>query len=1217
VNRWVRVWTLSFGIVVLLATIFVLASSQVAEAVGLPANTPLSAPSNKFPQTSPGGTDSTYMITELCPNRANCMPGKITPASIYVPEDISTDIVLTIIDGCHTGIDNPNGTSSTTFSVWYGTEWKEINTSNSSCNSSKDLTLNFPPVGRIKVVGGSPDKWGTYNRILFTANAIPTNGVDNVYYFNHFRLSADNARVRIGISDFGILCNINVYPNSCPARSPDSTMPEPSRESFTSFAQPPSGTWEQEISVRCEVDSYLKLNIYDLDAGVYGQTNIRGKVEVYDRNGAYTGTIPNPIPDELFGIRAVDDDGFFLNAQAGSGNDQIATIPGTTGNSVLDEIVFKTNVDENSTKKSDGTLDRLILKGGNTYVFKIKNLNKVNTLTVLPRLSLNADGTGGNNCATPPPPRMTCNAIANTSSAVGGFVQVSFRINNNSTFDWVPDTSTHRYDMGVVDMSFAGARLDGNGTTAPRNGTGGNGPPDHLSAGYIRDGVSGTNNIWHSVPYNRDVATGPFNQFVERYGTTVTIPAKGSAEFSVWVQVPSSGTKDYGIRMLGRDTRFAPYSWMDWSDSCAFSVDVPGVIDFGPMSCSALTSTTGAPGSYIEISFNIRNKTNFDWVPSGNTYDIGVVDTSFSGAKLNGAASSAPRRGLGGDGPPDHQSASYVRDNTNGLNAIWHRDNYNRDNAAGPLDQAVERYGTAVNIPVGWSVSFSVWVQVPSSGIKNYGIRMLSQDSRFAPYYWMDWSESCAFSVSATAENPKILSCKVSSIPVTVGETFYLKVTLDNANTSSVDISGGAKYTLSRGGVSTTTGNGKPYDTSTDEFLDFPRTVPNGGSIAIWSETTLSVASAGVYDVLWEITTATGVNADEDCGKIIYGAVNANNNPYVHFYGNDVIAGGGYGDCTVTGSGNARGYGLFGSPRNHASYKGTASELAVFATGQIDGVLPGFQDITRNSLTALSFSNSNSSVGSGSLPFGGGFSDIFCADNLWAKKPSNSELMTFTPVADGTVTNPNAVKVNLNNLGNGSYYYRHSEIHIFSNTKIPAGKRITIYVEGNAVIGRSNPSAVTELAYDTAVPWTDTSQIPLIKIITLGNIYVDNDITQMDGMYVAVPDPNRPSGTDPTGEIHTCALFSSGLNLLKESTDERIATQCRTKLTVNGAFIAKKVQLLRSIGNVPNAGIAPEPYTSANIAEVFRFSPELYLALLSEGQPDGTFDAILSLPPAL
>ena len=60
------------------------------------------------------------------------------------------------------------------------------------------------------------------------------------------------------------------------------------------------------------------------------------------------------------------------------------------------------------------------------------------------------------------------------------------------------------------------------------------------------------------------------------------------------------------------------------------------------------------------------------------------------------------------------------------------------------------------------------------------------------------------------------------------------------------------------------------------------------------------------------------------------------------------------------------------------------------------------------------------------------------------------------------------------------------------------------------------------------------------------------------------------------------------------------------------------VTLSRIIGNVASSSDIPEQYSSQNIAEVFRFSPELYLALLSEGRDysGNTFNSILSLPPA-
>ncbi len=467
---------------------------------------------------------------------------------------------------------------------------------------------------------------------------------------------------------------------------------------------------------------------------------------------------------------------------------------------------------------------------------------------------------------------------------------------------------------------------------------------------------------------------------------------------------------------------------------------------------------------------------------------------------------------------------------------------------------------------------------------------------------------------------PPPLACDVSPISVAVGEEFYLKVTLTNSNASSVDLSGGANYTLSFGGITKETGTGKPYDTSNNTYLNFPRSLPPGGSILIWSEVrvpALTVSSPGLYDVKWDVTIAPGVSANGDCGVVNAGAVDATSKPYVRFYGNDVIAGGDYGDCTVTNTSDARGFGVFSPSRNHAGYKGSSSELAVFASGQIDGVLPGSQDTSRSSLMALSFANT--SEGLGSLPFGGQFGSSLCIDDYWADKPADSELTLLPTVADPIASNPAATKVDLVALDSGEYVYN-GEVHLYADSLIPVGKRITIYVQGNTVIGSTSASSYDyKVAYNTA-GWGDISQIPLIKIVTLGNIYIDDNVSQFDGMLVAVADPDSVLLGEPSGEIHTCAQFGAGLNLVYPTQKTAsIASGCAHKLEVNGAFVAKKIKLLRTSGNILSAATAPEPYSSANIAEVFRFSPELYLAMLSsEGNKiKGKFDSVLSLPPAL
>jgi hypothetical protein len=70
---------------------------------------------------------------------------------------------------------------------------------------------------------------------------------------------------------------------------------------------------------------------------------------------------------------------------------------------------------------------------------------------------------------------------------------------------------------------------------------------------------------------------------------------------------------------------------------------------------------------------------------------------------------------------------------------------------------------------------------------------------------------------------------------------------------------------------------------------------------------------------------------------------------------------------------------------------------------------------------------------------------------------------------------------------------------------------------------------------------------------------------------------------------------------------------------VNGAVIAEKIYLNRSLGNYRNPTVGvPENADDNDIAEVFNFSPELYMALMVQGRSNvnGKFDSILSLPPS-
>ncbi|MCA9346320.1 hypothetical protein KC960_02420 [Candidatus Saccharibacteria bacterium] len=456
---------------------------------------------------------------------------------------------------------------------------------------------------------------------------------------------------------------------------------------------------------------------------------------------------------------------------------------------------------------------------------------------------------------------------------------------------------------------------------------------------------------------------------------------------------------------------------------------------------------------------------------------------------------------------------------------------------------------------------------------------------------------------------PEAPVCIINTQSVLLGEEFYPYVLVSNGSTSSINLSS-ANYQVTRNGSNVyngkvlPSGTARPYNIGTSTYQDYEYTLAgDGGQVTIRSDNPHIILDTGNYDISWDISISGGLSVGGDCGQVTQGALGVRSEPYTRFYGNDVIAGGGYGDCSISSSINAQGYGRYATgTQDQSSYQGTASELAVFATGLIDGVMPGAQTV-RSSVDELAFANDGSADSSlATLPYGGGFNEQICAGDYWNQVSDKTKLSALP-------TGP----VNLTTLGTGVYYYDGNMNVVPSN--IENSKRITIYVNGDVVIG---PSINTN-NYDQTVSYTqpnsswgvDINRLPLVKIVAYGNIYIDNNISQVDGLYVAVP---RDSTTG--GIIQTCVKFDgSGVDDLSAN-ESFTAIECNHKLTVNGAFIARYVKLMRTNGNILSAG-TPETTGSANIAESFNFSPELYLALLSENGATSRFDAILSLPPAL
>ncbi len=321
--------------------------------------------------------------------------------------------------------------------------------------------------------------------------------------------------------------------------------------------------------------------------------------------------------------------------------------------------------------------------------------------------------------------------------------------------------------------------------------------------------------------------------------------------------------------------------------------------------------------------------------------------------------------------------------------------------------------------------------------------------------------------------------------------------------------------------------------------------------------------------------------------------------PYFKIYGSDAQAGGAFtgGNCTQTA-------GITAFYRATTT-SGAGAQFVALASGQITGfgsaALRGSGTPTRP--LGLSFANTNTNVTGESM--GGNFATIHCLTDYWANKPSSATAQS--------VNSFNAV----NTASDAVYLTPPSGTATLSGGTNIVGRK-TIYVDGNVVLKG-------DFSYATPDAWVNENAIPSLFIIARGNIYVDKDTAQLDGVYVAQP-KNVANPTD--GRIYTCANDTTPVAL------DSVFTSCNKTLTINGAFIAVQAKLLRTYGSLRHANADEQPGGAPHAcnpsgtslspvcaAEIFNFSPEVYLAQpalpIVRSAYQGKYDYITSLPPVL
>lgn len=355
----------------------------------------------------------------------------------------------------------------------------------------------------------------------------------------------------------------------------------------------------------------------------------------------------------------------------------------------------------------------------------------------------------------------------------------------------------------------------------------------------------------------------------------------------------------------------------------------------------------------------------------------------------------------------------------------------------------------------------------------------------------------------------------------------------------------------------------------------------------------------------------------QDCDTV-------HNSPYVHMFGADVSAGGGFGlSCQKTAKGVIYAYNEApNGAANSANKAGSGVQFGAHAMSIISGMgTANLRTSAPTGIRGLSFANTDNINDSRPSPVVGGYlgngsTSNFCVPDYFNDKPS-----TLTSVAGNTAQA---------GAGDAQQWYKPASGTLnLSGGTIANGVNQAIFVEGNVNI-------TGDIKYSTAARGSIKDIPSFYLIVKNGNIRIDPSVKQLDGVYVAQPDTSSAANTNKTGIINTCWVANNINNIYND---------CKNQLVVNGAFVANRVMLARAYsslrfsqssehnmggynsGSRTNCGNAGKdvpvgaPYNGDCASEIFNYSPEVYMSQpalnVRFGAPSGKFDAITSLSPVL
>jgi len=309
--------------------------------------------------------------------------------------------------------------------------------------------------------------------------------------------------------------------------------------------------------------------------------------------------------------------------------------------------------------------------------------------------------------------------------------------------------------------------------------------------------------------------------------------------------------------------------------------------------------------------------------------------------------------------------------------------------------------------------------------------------------------------------------------------------------------------------------------------------------------------------------------------------------PYLVLNGGDTWTGGAFesgGGCSNTSSApfyyQSTSTGGGGGVATYAGSSGTSEDFGLFALGPIasasgSGGVPNqgtYSDKTGAGGHNLTFANTNGSNPDGS--FGG----THCVPDYYGTKQNSPAAWTGNYSASGQ--------------------FKATGPLTLSGGTIPAGTHLTLFVQGDVYITGN----IFEASYNE-------SNVPKFALVVKGNIFVDPNVGEIDGWYIAQPDTSSTINYNKTGYIFTCDDSARSLSPLGTEIHDRCAGN---QFTVNGALTAKQVNYLRTSGDVngngaPNAPAETLNYTAADVLGGPFFNPPASNKL--------DVQSLISLPP--